>query len=96
MLLYLHFLTLQYVLLNQCLMFHQRTYDAMMRIFETALTHRDCSSLSRQPLATLNITVPLKRFLGDGTAEPATTEDGVVLPDQMVARLTPTAGCAGS
>ena len=68
---------------------HQRVYDAMMRIFETALGHRGCSSLSRQPLATLNITVPLKRFLGDGTAEPATTEDGVVLPDQMVARLTP-------
>ena len=68
---------------------HQRTYDAMMRIFETALTHRGCSSLSRQPLATINITVPLKRFLGDGTAEPATTEDGVVLPDQMVARLVP-------
>ncbi|MEU3308651.1 DUF222 domain-containing protein [Nocardiopsis sp. NPDC006832] len=75
---------------------HQRTYDAMMRIFETALGHRGCSSLSRQPLATLNITVPLKRFLGDGSAEPATTEDGVVLPDQMVARLPPTVGCAGS
>ncbi|MGW8435666.1 HNH endonuclease [Nocardiopsis sp. NPDC055879] len=68
---------------------HERVYDAMMRIFETALTHRGCSSLSRQPLATLNITVPLKRFLGDETAEPAVTEDGVVIPDQMVSRLTP-------
>ncbi|WP_199847308.1 HNH endonuclease signature motif containing protein, partial [Streptomyces sp. IGB124] len=67
----------------------ERVYDAMMRIFETALRHRGCSSLSRQPLATLNITVPLKRFLGDETAEPAVTEDGVVLPDQMVSRLVP-------
>ncbi|MGW9557780.1 DUF222 domain-containing protein [Nocardiopsis sp. NPDC055551] len=67
---------------------HQRTYDAMMRIFETALGHRECAK-APQALATLNITVPLKRFLGDVTAEPATTEDGVVIPDQMVARLTP-------
>ena len=59
-----------------------------MGIFETALGHRECAK-APQPLATLNITVPLKRFLGDGTAEPAVTEDGVVLPDQMVTRLAP-------
>ena len=55
---------------------------------ETALGHRECAK-APQPLATINITVPLKRFLGDGTAEPAITEDGVVLPDQMVTRLAP-------
>ena len=67
---------------------HERVYDAMMRIFETALGHRECAK-APQALATLNITVPLKRFLGDGAAEPAVTEDGVVIPDQMVSRLTP-------
>ena len=67
---------------------HQRDYDALMGVFETALGHRECAK-APQPLATINITVPLKRFLGDGTAEPAVTEDGVVLPDQMVARLAP-------
>ena len=67
---------------------HQRCYDAMMRIFETALGHRECAK-APQALATLNITVPLKRFLGDATAEPATTEDGVIIPDQMISRLTP-------
>ncbi|SIO85621.1 hypothetical protein BQ8420_07875 [Nocardiopsis sp. JB363] len=67
---------------------HQRTYDAMMRIFETALAHRECAKAPR-PVVTLNITVPLKRYLGDQTAEPAVTEDGVVIPDQMISRLTP-------
>ena len=67
---------------------HQRDYDALVGVFETALGHRECAK-APQPLATINITVPLKRFLGDGTAEPAVTEDGVVLPDQMVARLAP-------
>ena len=67
---------------------HQRDYDALMNGLETALGHRECAK-APQPLATINITVPLKRFLGDGTAEPAVTEDGVVLPDQMVTRLAP-------
>ena len=67
---------------------HQRSYDAMMGIFETALAHRECAQAPR-PVVTLNITVPLKRYLGDRTAEPAVTEDGVVIPDQMISRLTP-------
>ncbi|SIO90659.1 HNH endonuclease signature motif containing protein [Nocardiopsis sp. JB363] len=67
---------------------HQRTYDAMMRIFETALAHRTCAKAPK-PVVTLNITVPLKRYLGDASAEPAVTEDGVVIPDQMISRLTP-------